>query len=402
MRADLLKVNWSDISVRNIPILAFSQALGMSGPPILILLGGIIGADLAPTPALATLPISLLVVGVALFSIPAALLMKKFGRRAGFSSGSLLAAGGSLLAAASIVQGSFYLLCLASLLIGANGAFMQQYRFAAAESAGHRSASRAVSVVLLGGVFAGFFGPRIATLAKDWLPWGEFTGSFFALALIYAGAAVLLLFLKNVLPQEEVVQGPERSIKEIASQPVFMAALLSGAVAYGSMSFIMTATPLHLHHNQHFSLAETSWIIQSHIMAMYLPSLFTGFLMEKLGILRVMLLGIFSMTACVVLAIMGYDLAHYWGALVLLGVGWNFLFVGATVLLTRSYQSQERFKAQASNDFTIFGVQAFSSLSAGTVLYYSNWVILQLGTLPFLILVFAVLIGLRRQIRATT
>jgi MFS family permease len=384
--------------MRNIYILAASQALGMSGVPMFILLGGIIGYEQAPTPALSTLPISLMVVGVALSVIPASLLMKKIGRRAGFITGSLLGAVGALVALLGLAQGNFWLFSLAALLVGCNGAFIQQYRFAAAESVVPDNSGKAVAWVLLGGIAAGFLGPEIARRTRDWLPYGEYTGSFLAMLLVYLGAAALLTRLAPISASQASLTGAERSLPEIARQPVYLAALLAAAVSYGVMSLIMTATPIHLHHNQHFSLDETAWVIQSHIIAMYLPSLVSGFILAKLGVLRLILSGIAAMFVCVGLALVGVDLMHYWWALVLLGVGWNFMFVGGTVLLTRTYSPRERFKAQAANDFTVFTIQALASLSAGSFLYYTSWSVLQFAALPLLALVLAAVLALRRQI----
>jgi MFS family permease len=375
------------MKVRNLIILGVSQSFGMTGAPIYILLGGIIGYSLAPTPALATLPISLMVVGTTLSVIPASMLMRKMGRRAGFSAGSLLGAVGALAGASGVALGSFALFSLSALFIGVNNAFIQQYRFAAAESAPAGSSGKAVSLVLLGGIAAGFLGPEIARQTKDWLAWGEYTGSFIALMLIYLALAALLAFFQPVSPLMEDGEGAERSLKAVVRQPVFQTAVLAGAVSYGVMSLIMTATPIHLHHGEQFSLDETAWVIQSHIIAMYLPSLATGFLMSKLGVLRVMGTGVLAMAACAALALFGVDLMHFWWALVLLGIGWNFMFVSGTVLLTSSYFPLERFKAQASNDFLIFSIQALASLSAGTVLYLGSWNLLLLITLPFLVLV---------------
>lgn len=384
---------------RNVPILSISQALGMSGPPIIVLLGGIIASDLAPSPSWATLPISIMVTGVALSTIPAALLMKRIGRRRGFMAAAIVAGLAALLAAYAIARGSFVLFCAATLLIGANGAFVQQYRFAAAESVEARHAGRAVSFVLLGGILAGFLGPEVAKRTTDWLGAGKYAGSFVSLALLYATVAVLLSFLKDVIRQESQAAREERPLREIVVQPIYLVAVLAGAVAYGVMSFIMTATPVHLHMAQGYSLAQTAWVIQSHIIAMYLPSLFTAIVLERLGVLRVMVVGVVCMLACVTLAVISGQLIHFWGALVLLGVGWNFLFVGSTVLLTRSYRPSERFKTQATNDFAIFGIQAFTSLSAGTVLFHANWEILNLINLPFLLLTLVAVLLVRRQIR---
>lgn len=383
---------------RNIPILSASQALAGAGPTMVLLLGGIIGTTIAPAPSLATLPISLLIVGVALFSIPASMIMRKVGRKRGFMGAALVASLAALLAAYAISISDFFLFCLATLFIGSNGAFVQQYRFAASESVQSNYAARAVSVVLFGGILAGFLGPEVARLTQDILPAGLYTGSFVALALIYALVIIIVGFMDKIIPGEAEIIGEERPLKAIVVQPTYMVAVLAGVVSYGVMSFIMTATPVQLHQLDGYSLDATAFVIQSHILAMYMPSLFTGFLLERLGLLRVMLAGVLSLLASVLLSVTVHEYMGYWGALVLLGLGWNFLFVGGTVLLTRSYLPPERFKAQATNDFTVFGTQALASLSAGTVLYLANWYVLNLITLPLLFMTLIAILLLRRQI----
>lgn len=386
--------------MRNIPILSLSQVVGTSAIAIFVLVGGLIGSEIAPTPALATLPVALITVGVAVFTIPAALTMRRIGRRAGFSGSAFLASGAALLALVAITQANFYLFCLAALLTGANGAFGMQYRFAAIESVEAVNAGKAVSFVLMGGILAGYLGPEIARRTRDWMGTAEYSGTFLVLALLYAGLAFVLLLLKDITPATASSDGEQRPIRQTLTQPIYLVALLSGAVAYGVMTLIMTATPVHLHLSHNYSFDQTTLIIQSHIIAMFLPSLFTGFILARFGILRVMGAGVVVMFVCVFLAMAGYDFSHFWGALVLLGLGWNLLFVGATVLLTNSYRPSERFKAQAANDFTIFGIQALTSLSSGTLLYFASWGILLLTTLPFLLLVMAALVLQRRQIWA--
>jgi MFS family permease len=386
-------MNW-----RNVIILSLSQAFGLAGIPIIVLLGGIIGSELAPSPALSTLPVSVMIIGVALFVIPASLLMRKIGRRFGFAAGSLMAAGGALLAVFAVSNGSFLLFCLAAVMLGGNSAFIQQYRFAAAESVKAEFSGRAVSFVLIGGIVAGILGPEIATRSRDLLPRVEYAGSFLIMAGIYIGVAGLLTFLKNPPPPEALDLEQGRPLPQIVGHPVYLSALLAGVVSYGVMTFIMTATPLHLHQGLDYPLEQTAWIIQSHIVAMYLPSLFSGILIERLGVLRVMMAGLGLLTGSAVLGMAGAELLHFWGSLVLLGLGWNFLFVGATVLLTQTYSFQERFKAQAANDFTIFAVQGAASLSAGTVLFYAGWSAMLLSILPFLLLVSVVLVGFRKRI----
>jgi MFS family permease len=381
---------------KNTFLLALSQALGNSGAPIVVFVGGIIGAELAPSLILATLPMSLMVVGVALATIPTALLMQRIGRRKGYMVGAAIGLLAALFAAYAISQDSFNLFCAATFLIGVNGAFVQQYRFGAAESVPPERSGQAVSFVLLGGIAAGYLGPEIARRTQDLLPAGAFTGTFVILAGIFAVVIVLLYFLEEIVPRTQATDQPARPLLQVISQPVFLAAVIAGVVAYGVMSFIMTATPVEMHTLHGFSLADTAWVIQSHIIAMYLPALFTGFLLAKLGLRRVMLIGWLCLLACVGLGVISHELLEYWGALVLLGVGWNFLFVGATLLLTQSYRPAERFKAQAVNDFTIFGIQALSSLSAGTVLFRANWETLMLLNLPVLAIMLLVLLQMRR------
>ena len=382
---------------RNTAILSTGTALGRAGAPLLVLIGGIIGAELAPSPALATLPIAFGVIGVAAFSIPSALLMQRIGRKRGFILGTLMAAVAWLVAAYAVSIGSFALFCVAIIFSGGNMAFIQQYRFAAAESVEPRYVSRAVSFVLLGGVVAGFLGPEIGARAKDWLGGGLYTGSLVAMAGLYLVVAVLLLLLRDVAPQEDSQTGGERPLRTLVMQPTFIVAVLAGVVSFGVMSFIMTATPISMHVKDGYTLEQTKWVIQSHAIAMFLPALFTGFVVARLGELRVMAVGAMALFACVVLAVIDRSLMHYWGALVLLGLGWNFLFVGATVLLTQSYRPSERFKAQAVNEFSIFSVQAFTSLLAGAVISRASWELLNLLNLPFLVVLFAAIVYLGRS-----
>jgi MFS family permease len=366
----------------------------MCGPSIVILLSGIIGEEIAPNPSLATLPSSLGVVSMALASVPAALLMRRIGRRAGFMLGALLAAIGAAVAALAVSQGSFLLLCAGVFLIGQNVAFTLQYRFAATESVAAEHSGRAVSLVLLGGILAGFVGPEVAKAAQDLLP-VHYAGSFAALAGLYALAILLLVFYRDTGAQEVQYTNSGRSLAAIASQPSYQVALLAGVASYGLMNFIMTATPLHMH-GSGFGLDDTAFVIQSHIIAMYLPSLVTGFLLDKFGTQRIMLAGALLMAGCNTAALLSVELPGYWTALVLLGLGWNLLFVGGTVLLTTSYRPEERFKAQAGNDFTIFAMQAISSFSAGSLLHTAGWNLMNWLSLGILALTIAIIVARRR------
>jgi predicted MFS family arabinose efflux permease len=383
---------------RNIPILAVAQAIGISGVSGVGLVSGIISTDLAPSPALATLPNSLLVIGVALATIPATLLARRIGRRRGFLAAAAISGLASLLAALGLYQDSFPLFCLAIFVFGLTYSYVQQYRFAATESVPAAYSSRAISYVLVGGIVAGFLGPEIATRTQDAIPAGLYLGSFVSIAVLNLLAIPLFWFYKDVARREEDLSGDSRPLRQIAAQPLFLVAVLAGATAYGIMTLIMTATPIQMKVHHGFSLATTAFVLQSHIIAMYLPSLFSGVLIARLGLLRVMLVGVFLLFLTTVAALSGSELANYWSALVLLGVGWNFLFVGGTVLLTRTYFPAERFKAQAANDFSIFGIQAIASVSAGTLLYLSTWSTLLLASLPILLLVLLAILLARQRI----
>jgi MFS family permease len=322
--------------------------------------------------------------------------MRRFGRRTGFIAAAVLAALAAAGAAYAILAREFFLFCGAVLLIGVNSAFVQQYRFAAAESM-PSLAGRAVSSVLLGGIAAGILGPEIGKRAKDLLAGAEYAGSFASLIVLYLGVAVLLSRLSGIRETVETTGGEERPVRQVLAQPAVRVAILAGIVSFGVMSFIMTATPLSMHRMDGHSVPSTGTVIQSHVIAMYLPSLFTSSLISWLGIKKLMGMGVGAMTGCVFLTLLGHGLPHYWVALVLLGFGWNFLFVGGTLLLTQSYRPAERFKIQAVNDFLIFGIQALASLSAGSVLFSLGWNRLVALTLPALLGV-AIALSLLRQV----
>lgn len=243
----------------------------------------------------------------------------------------------------------------------------------------------AASSVLLGGIAAAFIGPEAAVFGKDLFS-TEFLGSFLILALLFATALVVLLGFKN--PKIEFVEfeNTPRTMKVISKQPVFWVAILSAAVGYMIMSFIMTATPVSMHVMDGHSLSQTKWVIQSHIVAMYLPSIFAAWIVKKLGITKMMIYGLIAYLICLAIAYSGHHLGNYWISLILLGIGWNFLFIGGTTLLPQSYLPNERFKVQAFNEFMVFGTQAIASLSAGWIVYAVGWETMLLFTLPIIFL----------------
>lgn len=379
---------------RNIIVLVISQALGMTAAPVMAFLGGIIGTEMASDPRLATLPIVAMIIGTAVFAIPAALLMKKVGRRAGFISSAVMAGGAGLLAAYAIAEDLFYLFCITAFVVGGHMAFVQQYRFAAAESVATNKVGKAVSLVMLGGVFAAWLGPELANEFKDIFPWGTYTGSFIGMSFLMAMTAFSFCFYKNKESHDEFSISISRPLKTIIKQPLFMVASLSAAIGFGIMSFIMTATPISMHVVDGYSLDKTALVIQSHIMAMYLPSLIVGQLMSRISIRNTMLLGIAAMLTCIIFALMGKTLLHYWIALISLGIGWNFLFIGGTTLLTYTYEPEERFGVQAINDFFVFTFQAIASLASGVLMHVFGWNMIQYFSIPLLLVTILLIIFL--------
>jgi MFS family permease len=368
--------------VRNVYVLAIAQALSAAGMMTVFLLGGILGSELAPRPELATLPVSLTVVGLAATVLPAALLMERIGRRNAFVASALLASGAALVVAWAVVESSFVLLCAATLALGANLAFQQQHRFAAAESVSPGRVSHAVSMVMIGTLAAAAVGPQVALALRDLVPGHEYAGSFVGVALLCAAAALVLTQCEPGMTRSHAVaSGEARPLADVVRQPTYLLAVAAAVVSYAVMSFIMTATPISMHVHDHHSDTDTAWVIQSHLLAMYGPSLFSGRLIARIGVRAGMGAGVALMFLCVAIASAGRDLMHYWWGLVLLGVGWNLLFVAGTTLLTTTYRPAERYRAQAVNEFSVFGTQALASLLAGPAIHLIGWRSLNLATL---------------------
>jgi MFS family permease len=369
----------------NVIVLALAQMLTASGLTVVVIIGGIIGAQLAPRPSLVTLPLSLAIVAIALTTVPAALIMRRIGRRNGFLLGALIGIGGGLVTAHGISTASFTVFCVGALLIGSSTAFTQQYRFAAAESVAAERASRAISYVLVGGLGAAILGPQLALAGRSWLADVEYAGSFYTVSLLYLLAFTVLTRLKlkpPVLSEDSTII--PASARQLVSQKTFRAAVLASAAAYAVMSFIMTAAPISMHLMHHYSVEATTLVIQSHVLAMYLPSLFSGHIIARFGERSIMLCGTAVLAGCAVMSLFGHEVMHYWWAMVLLGLGWNLLFVAGTTLLTKTLHERDRHRGQAINEFTVFGSQACASLLAGAAVQQVGWLTLNLLTLPLL------------------
>jgi len=377
---------------KNIWILFLAQPLVMAASPVIVFIGGILSAKMANDPSLATLPITVMILGVAMAAIPAALLAKRFGRKLATYIGFTLGLTACLIAMYATQSGSFKFFTLASLFFGLSTAFIQQLRFAAIESVKNdKDIPTVLSILMLSGIFSAFIGPEIAVVAKDWIssPHG-YTGSFAFIAGLNIIAMLILIGFKNPLSQSTVQQGEVRPLIQIVKQPIFIISILTAAIGFSLMSYLMTATPLSMHHMHGHSLMDTKWVIQSHIAAMFIPSFFTGWLIKKIGLKNLLLIGTFIYSLVGVIAFSGEQVIHYWWALLLLGIGWNFLFLTGTTLLPQSYRPSERHKVQAINDFIIFGFQATASLLAGWVLFKAGWHGVVISSIPFIVILYAV------------
>lgn len=384
---------------RTLIVLLAAQCFGQTAAPILVLLGGLIGAQIAPSANLMTLPLAFMIIGTAATTAPASMFMARVGRKIGFLFGSGLAVFASLLAALGVYQQSFAVFCLAAFLIGSYLAFLQQYRFAVAESVAPDAVPKSLSILMLAGIVAALLGPEVGRRfsSVDGLP--DFVGSFLGLAVMMAMSFfILLLFFRDTEIQADTSAGDERPLGLVLRQPTVILAIASAVVGYTIMSLIMTATPVSMHELDQHSLDATTWVVQSHILAMYIPSFFSGFLITRFGVLRIIQCGFLLMLICVVVGWGRPELMHYFGSMVLLGVGWNFLFLGGTTLLTQSYRMSERFKVQATNDFMIFGLQAVGSLGAGMLLATLGWNGVLAFSLPWLMVLIPVLIYAKKHL----
>ena len=372
---------------KNLWLLILSQIFAFTAAPVTVFLSGIIGSQFSPIKSLATLPMALSIVGVAIFAIFAAKVMSIIGRRAGFifaSVGSSLAA---LMAAYSIIIESFLLFNLGCFLLGAGVAFSHQYRFAAVETVSKDMAPKAISIILLAGIGSAFIGPNLANISKEIIPEHLYAGSYIALAILTLSSTIFLLFYKDNHKPNNFVKKDTRSYFELISQPRFLQALIASAFAYAVMSFLMTATPISMHVMEKISLSKTGLVIQLHIAAMFLPSLITGNLIKKFGHSKIMYAGVVLFSITILTSLFEQNFVNYLTALVFLGFGWNFLFISGTSLLVLTYKEDEKFKAQGFNDLIVYSIQAVASLSAGIFLNLTNWKTMNLICIIFLIII---------------
>lgn len=387
-------------SYRNIFILACCQALLLTNSAGLIAMNALVGYSLVDTKTLATLGATTYVLGSALATMPMSLWMAKVGRRRGFMAGALVNVLGCAIAVVALLQGSFVLYCMATAVIGIYNAVGLQYRFAATEVAAPADKARAISLVLAGGIVGGFLGPAITR-------WGQhmFATPFLGSFVMLAGVAILALAVQSLVdvpkPSAAERSGGGRPLREIIRQPVFIVAALSGGLGYGLMNLLMTATPLAMSFCS-LPYSQAALVIQWHVVGMYAPGFFTGSLIKRMGMLRVIVAGVVLMAAGSLVALNGVTLAHFVTALVLVGIGWNFMYTGGTTLLTESYAPAEKARTQGANDFIVFSIMGVSSFSSGALVSAAGWEVMNWGALPVLVLIAGVVLWFARHRAATT
>jgi len=370
---------------RNVGLLAACQALLFTNNATLIAINGLAGLALAPRAALATLPVTCWVVGSALATMPASLHMRRVGRQAGLSAGTLWGVAGALVCAGGVWLQSFWLLCLGALVFGVFNAYGKYYRFAAADVASADFRSTAISLVLAGGLVGGILGPTTSRFTVDLLE-PRFTGAYLALIGFSLLTMAVLRFIRVPQLDEKTKAAGGRPLAEIARQPKFVVAVLSGAIGYGVMNFLMTSTPIAMGVCNH-PYADAAFVISSHVIAMFAPSFVTGRLIKRFGVLQVMFAGALLNFAAIGVALSGVAVSQFWWSLVLLGVGWNFLYIGGTALLTETYRPEEMAKAQGTNDQAIFIMMAISSFTSGLTVTAAGWERVNLFALPMVAVV---------------
>lgn len=367
---------------KNIAVLATCQALLFANNSTVIAVNGLAGYALASNKAIATLPVTGWVFGAALATYPASLLMKRLGRRAGFHLGAAIGMAGAAICAAAVYLASFWLLCFGTLVFGAYNGVAQYYRFAAADASPAEYRSTAISLVLGGGLVGGLIGPELSKLTVD-LFQAKYLGAYLSLMGYLVLVMLVLTLLRIPPPTEEEQRAAGRPLRDVVAQPQFVVAVLGAAFGFGVMNLLMVATPLAMGFCGH-PYSAAALVIQWHIIGMFAPSFFTGALIRRLGVLNVMFIGALLLYVCVAIALAGVSVANFWFSLTILGIGWNFLYIGGTTLLTGAYAPSERAKAQGFNDLMIFLTQAVTSIASGWLLDASGWETLNYLAVPFI------------------
>jgi len=373
---------------KNLSVLTLSQIFGFTANIITVFLSGIVGSQITSIKSLSTLPTSLSVLGTAIFTILAAKIMSKIGRRLGFIFGSLVSSATCLLAVLAIIQQNFILFCFSHLILGMGIAFAHQYRFAAAESVEKEKVPKAISILMLAGIVSSFLAITSANYTKNLIPNHLYVGSYLLLAVFTFMPTMFFIFYENNEKTKiDFNKYNGRRLSEIIFQPRFLQAIMAAAFAYAVMSFLMTATPLSMHVMEKMSLEKTGIVLQLHLVAMFLPSLITGHLIKKFGHSNIIYIGVLFYVTTIILSLFEQTFTNYMVALMFLGLGWNFLFISGTSLVVLTYKEEEKFRIQGINDLIVFSIMALASLSAGILLTLTSWKTMNLICIPFLILI---------------
>jgi MFS family permease len=383
---------------KNVALLAGCQALLFTNNVTLISLAALAGFSLADNKMLSTLPATAYVVGAALTTLPASFFMRRFGRQTGFQVGTSMGIVGAAICCLALWLHSFWLLCAGVLVLGVYNAFGQYYRFAAADAVSYDFKAKAISLVMTGGLVGGIIGPEMSKYTRDMFA-VPFLGAYASLIVFCLITMALLAFIR--IPQPSVAERhePVRPLARIMAQPAFIVAVTGSALGYGVMSLLMTATPLAMGLCGH-PYNSAALVIEWHVIGMFAPSFFTGSLIRRFGVLSVMLTGVALEALCVGIALSGVLVANFWWALTLLGVGWNFLYIGGTTLLTECYRPSEKAKTQGMHDFLVFLTTATSSFSSGLLMNRNGWDMLNYAALPVLALICAAISWLALRQRA--
>ncbi|MDC0188474.1 MFS transporter [bacterium] len=371
----------------SILLLSICFSLSASTSSLSVSASSIVGFQIAENKALATFPLTFHLLGTMLAGIPASMLMKFIGRRYGFLIGTGIGTFGAASASLAIIYSSFPFFCLSIFCLGILNGFAQLYRFTAVEVSSIELRTKAVSYVMLGGIAAGFIGPAIAAEGKDYIENAQFAGSYLSIILLYFFIVIILMRIRLPQPSIEEQTGDTRPLKEIFMQPKFIVSVLSAMIGYGVMAMIMTATPLAMTKGNGYPFSDAAFIIQWHALGMFAPSFITGSLIKRFGAIQIIFTGILLNFICIAINISGTELINYWSALVLLGVGWNFMFVAGTTMVTETYQPAEKAIVQGVNDFLVFGTAALCSLLSGVLQTSFGWETVNLSTIPLLLIV---------------
>ena len=374
---------------RNVALLAACQAMLFTNNSTLIAINGLAGFALAPVKSLSTLPVTCWVLGGAIATMPASLYMRRVGRQTGLTVGAGLGILGALTCAAGVALANFWILCLGALLCGSYNAFGQYYRFAAADAASADFKSQAISLVLAGGLVGGIIGPTVSRNTIDLFS-AKYTGAYLSLILFAVITMLILRFIRIPNPTAAEQASSGRPLVEIMRQPKYLVAVLAGAVGYGVMNFLMTATPIAMGICGH-PFGDAAFVISSHVIGMFAPSFFTGSLVKRFGSTAIIFAGVLLNIVSIGSALSGITVPHFWLALVALGVGWNFMYIGGTTLLTETYRPEERAKAQGANDFLVYVMMTVSSVLSGMAITTAGWERVNLSALPLLASVLVVL-----------